>query len=192
MIWTLPNILTLARIVAAPLVALMVALGGPAWAGPAFLLFLVAALTDYLDGWLARRLDQRSALGTMLDPIADKVMVVLVLAALMAHEHNRTFFFLGPALAILMREVLISGLREYLGDVKLPVTRIAKMKTAVQLVALGGLLLGSALAAGGAPPGVERLGTGILWLAAGLTVLSGWEYFRQAMPHLGGDREAGP
>lgn len=183
MIWTLPNLLTMGRIAAAPAVALIfLASTGPAAHLAAFALFVLAALTDFLDGWLARRLDRITALGKMLDPIADKVMVILALATLMALSGPDPALVL-PSLAILMREVLVSGLREYLGDVKLPVTPLAKLKTTAQMIAIGGLLLAGAL------PGLPLLGLvalGLLWLAAALTIATGIDYFRKAMPHLAG------
>ncbi|MEL6267412.1 MAG: CDP-diacylglycerol--glycerol-3-phosphate 3-phosphatidyltransferase [Pseudomonadota bacterium] len=168
--WTIPNILTAGRIAASPVVALMVLEGAT---GPAFALFVVAALTDFLDGWLARALDQRSALGAMLDPIADKAMVILVLAALLG---DAGWAIALPAMAIILREVLVSGLREYLGDVKLAVTRLAKWKTAAQLVAVGALLMPVEAA--------QAAGVVLLWVAAGLTIVTGMDYFRRARPHL--------
>ncbi|MEL6477386.1 MAG: CDP-diacylglycerol--glycerol-3-phosphate 3-phosphatidyltransferase [Pseudomonadota bacterium] len=218
MIWTLPNLLTMLRIAAAPTVAAMVALGGPVLLFPAFLLFAVAALTDFLDGWIARRFDQQSALGQMLDPIADKVMVILVLFGLAAQESQRSWLFLLPAFAILLREIMVSGLREFLGDVKLPVTRLAKWKTTAQLSALGVLLLFSREHAAGTSSledGASQvvldlliwqrivtadaflntltlgatLGLALLWLAAALTLITGWDYFQKAMPYIRAKQE---
>ncbi|MGF1551991.1 MAG: CDP-diacylglycerol--glycerol-3-phosphate 3-phosphatidyltransferase [Paracoccaceae bacterium] len=188
--WTLPNFLTIGRIAAAPVVALAaLAPAGSAWAWLAFALFALAALTDYADGWLARRLDQKSALGVMLDPIADKVMVIVVLASLMGAvgEGGGRLLVMLPALAIVLRELLVSGLREYLGDVKLPVTSLAKWKTAAQLTAVGALLFAHAV------PSLAPLGgvaLAVLWVAAALTGWTGLDYFRQAGPHLSA-REGG-
>lgn len=175
--WTLPNLLTLARILAAPLVPVVFLL----WPLPqahliAFWLFTLAALTDYVDGALARAWNQQSPLGTMLDPIADKAMVVIALALLQALSDLDPLVTL-PATAILLREVLVSGLREYLGDIKLAVTRLAKGKTAAQMVAIGLML---------APPGwgAAGLGLALLWLAAGLTVLTGADYFAKGLRHM--------
>ncbi|MFK7942797.1 MAG: CDP-diacylglycerol--glycerol-3-phosphate 3-phosphatidyltransferase [Paracoccaceae bacterium] len=219
MIWTIPNILTIARIVAAPCVALVFVLfERPLADWLAFGLFVGAALTDFLDGWIARRFNQMSELGKMLDPIADKAMVVVGLMVLLAHAQPMSFsagytitLFAVPAAVIGTREVLISGIREYLGDIKLPVTMVAKCKTAVQLVAVGaGLFMGvfepavnrayfEFLLSGGQQftymgpqeaffhqvyfvTGVAT--TLLLWLAAILTVISGWGYVRQAILHL--------
>ncbi|MEM6488783.1 MAG: CDP-alcohol phosphatidyltransferase family protein [Pseudomonadota bacterium] len=216
--WTVPNILTVGRIAAAPAVALMVLAREP-WAEvAAFALFAAAALTDFLDGWLARRLGQVSPLGTMLDPIADKAMVILVLAALVGRTAPETlvvgnqtwsqappasWLLTIPALAIMLREVLVAGLREHLGAIKLAVTWLAKGKTAVQMVAIGLLLAPPALSQLVAMPrryqdfpemmvaqarigDVYWLGILLLWVAAGLTVASGIDYFRKATPHLRG------
>lgn len=220
--WSLPNILTAGRIASAPVVALAaLAPAGSVWTVFAFALFVVAALTDWLDGWLARRHGQVSALGTMLDPIADKAMVILVLATLTGIAAAARGAGTGPlsavpgalialpAMAIVLREVLVSGLREYLGAVKLAVTRLAKGKTAAQLVAVGALLWVQAepavslmLRVGiaeearltllavpvSASPGLW-LAVALLWLAATLTVLSGIDYFRKARPHLAAREE---
>jgi len=180
--WTLPNILTAARIAAAPVTGLMVALGGPGWSIAAFFLFTAAALTDFLDGWLARRYAQTTALGRMLDPIADKVMVMTVLAALFAHDAHRSPLFALPAFAILLREVLVSGLREFLGNIKLPVTRLAKWKTTAQLVAIAVLVLGLSPSAAGAS--LHAAGLALLWVAAALTALSGWDYFAKGLAYI--------
>jgi cardiolipin synthase len=174
--WTIPNILTISRIAAAPVVAIMVALGGSAWALPAFLLFGAAALTDFLDGLLARRFGQTSTLGKMLDPIGDKVMVGLLLLALTSKAGDE-WVFVVPAVVILTREILVSGLREFLGDVKLDVTKLAKWKTTAQLIAIS-VLLGAELL----PPfhgGLEifMIGLILLWIAAALTAITGWDYF---------------
>ena len=179
--WTLPNLLTVSRILAAPLVGAMVALGGPDWGAAAFVLFAAAALTDFLDGWLARRLNRASALGRMLDPVADKVMVMIVLASLFAHEPNRGWPFALPAFAIILREVLVSGLREYLGEIKLAVTLLAKWKTTVQLVALGALVLAATADEAGL---LHAGGLALLWLAAGLTAITGWDYFAKGLAYI--------
>ncbi|MBY8976331.1 CDP-diacylglycerol--glycerol-3-phosphate 3-phosphatidyltransferase [Rhodobacteraceae bacterium NNCM2] len=187
MIWTLPNCLTIARIVAAPVVGIMVAAGGRDIAIWAFVLFVLASLTDFLDGWVARRLNQVSAVGKMLDPIADKAMVILVLAALASLATGATLSFIIPTMLILLREVLVSGLREFLGDIKLPVTYLAKWKTTVQMVAIGALLLVvpmSETEATDAAYAVYILGTGLLWLAALLTIVTGWDYFRKGIAHI--------
>ncbi len=192
-IWNVPNLLTYGRIVIIPLVAALLL-----WPGErgddtarwiALFLFIVAAITDFFDGFLARRWHLTSSLGRMLDPIADKVLVAVVLLVLSADG----ILFGGhiwAAIIILAREVLVSGLREYLGQlrVSVPVTRIAKWKTTVQLVALGFLIAGPA---GDKILGplteymvVTRIGIVGLWIAAALTLYSGWDYFRAGIRHV--------
>ncbi len=187
--WTVPNILTIFRILAGPVVALMVALGGVAWALPAFILFVIAALTDFLDGWLARELNQTSLLGKMLDPIGDKVMVTLVLLAI-ATKAGAEWSFMVPAIVIVTREILVSGLREYLGDVKLDVTKLAKWKTTAQLIAISALLLADIFSA--FDGGIEILIAGLilLWVAAVLTAITGWDYFAKGVSVIRNQKES--
>jgi CDP-diacylglycerol--glycerol-3-phosphate 3-phosphatidyltransferase len=179
MIWTVPNVLTIFRVLAAPLVALVfVAVDRPLADWLAFILFVVAALTDFVDGLLARRWNQVSEIGKMLDPIADKAMVIIALAVLTA-LFGLSFWYVVPAAMILLREVLVSGLREYLGDVKLPVTQLAKWKTTAQMVAIGWLLLFLPNERG-ADAGTV-LGLVLLWIAALLTLMTGWDYFQKGI-----------
>ena len=147
----------------------------------ALLLYIAAAVSDWLDGFLARRMGLNSALGKMLDPIADKLLVGALLVTL-AWTRDLGGWDLIPAIAILMREIFISGLREYLRkvDVDVPVTWLAKWKTTVQLVALGLLIAAPMLL------GLVFVGHLLLWVAALLTVWTGWEYLRSAWPHLAG------
>lgn len=194
---TLPNALTLLRLVAAPLIALVfVALPHPWSDGAALVLFVGAAVTDWFDGYLARRWAQVSRLGAMLDPIADKAMVVIAVAVLFG-LFDMDPMIVVPASVILFREVFVSGLREFLGDTAgtLAVTKLAKWKTTAQMVAVSVLL-----AQGFASHGLEfgsgaggwrivsgalyALGLALLWTAAVLTGLTGWDYFRKALPHL--------
>ena len=214
---TLPTVLTIARLVAAPLLALVfVALPHPWSDGAAFALFVSAAITDWIDGHLARRWGQVSRFGAMLDPIADKAMVIIAVAVLFGLYDMDPLVVL-PASVILFREVFVSGLREFLGDTAgtLAVTRLAKWKTTVQMIAVSVLLAqgvaahGFAMALmdldretasavlGGAAPDETGLdlwwaasstlytaGLALLWAAAALTGLTGWDYFRKALPHL--------
>ena len=185
-LWTIPNLLTIARTAAAPGVALAFALlPRPAADWVALLLFTAAALTDFLDGWLARKWNQTSGFGRMLDPIADKAMVVIALAVLMGLHGTGPALAL-PVAAILLRETLVAGLREYLGGAAvLSVTTLAKWKTTAQLVAIGLMLAPGPVASLGGPDGVVALaGLALLWLAAALTVITGWDYCRKALPHL--------
>lgn len=177
----LPNALTLFRIGVIPVIALLMALE---WHTFAFLLFLIAVITDALDGLAARWLKQTSKLGVMLDPIADKVLAACVLLLLTA-EGVVQGWHLIPALIILAREVLVSGLREYLAGlrVSLPVTFAAKGKTAVQFIALGALILAPAVPVERAG-GVYVTGYALLWIAAALTAMTGYAYFRAGWAHM--------
>lgn len=190
---TLPNILTLFRLLAAPGVILaFLLLPRPVSDWVAFALFVGAAITDYVDGYLARKLNQISKIGTMLDPIADKAMVALALLALAVWSPLAAAVVL-PGAVILFREVFVSGLREFLGDVAgtLKVTQLAKWKTAVQMVAIALLLAHGAFNATlGMLVRAEwsgYIGLGLIWLAAVLTAITGWDYFSKARAHLGED-----
>ena len=217
---TLPNILTLFRLFAAPGVVLaFVLLPRPYADWVAFTLFVGASTTDYFDGFLARRWNQISRIGTMLDPIADKAMVAVALLALAVWSPLAHWAVL-PAAIILFREVFVSGLREFLGNVAgtLKVTKLAKWKTAVQMTAIALLLaqgafntnLGMAVfgmdgtAVSAILDGSEAdpldirgklfraewggyAGLGLLWVAALLTAVTGWDYFVKARAHLGED-----
>lgn len=202
---TIPNILTLFRLLAAPgVVVAFVLLPRPLADWVAFALFVGASVTDYLDGYLARKWNQISRIGTMLDPIADKAMVAIALLALMAWSPLALWAVI-PGAVILFREVFVSGLREFLGDVAgtLKVTNLAKWKTAVQMVAIALLLAQGGFAAShtggaagaslyaqgqGAPVGaVGYLGVALIWVAAVLTGITGWDYFAKARAHLGED-----
>jgi cardiolipin synthase len=187
MISDLPNILTLSRIAAIPLLVLLVAIGAP-WADLlAALLFAAAAVTDYLDGRLARERLQLSDLGRMLDPIADKLLIGATLMALVGFGHLPAGG-IYPSIVIMLREILVSGLREYLAEIRigLPVTRLAKWKTGVQMVALGLLLLGQGgahLIGLGALP-MAWIGGTLLWGAAVLTLVTGWDYLNAGLRHV--------
>ena len=200
--WTLPNILTLSRILAIPLLAAL--LWWPGWQAGylmAFVLYCAMAITDYFDGMLARSSGAVSRLGIFLDPIADKIMVAAVILVLAAQGMLR-----GPyvgdlhviaALVILIREIAVSGLREFLGgiQVSVPVSALAKWKTTFQLVALGALILGGAVhgppcaslaedCGTAAEQWVRSVGLVSLWSAAVLTVITGWDYLRVGLKHM--------
>lgn len=180
---SLPNILTYGRIAAVPVVAGCFYLEGdtPRWI--AFILFCLAAITDFLDGYLARAWQQQSALGRMLDPIADKLLVSVCLLMLAA-DGTIGGWSLVAAIIILCREILVSGLREFLAElqVSVPVTQLAKWKTAVQLVAIALLVAGPAGEA--VLPGTILAGLVSLWLAAVLTLYTGYDYFRAGIGHV--------
>jgi cardiolipin synthase len=192
-VWNLPNLLTYGRIVAVPLVAglllwnetaeSLTGLGVLTARWIALVLYIAAAISDFFDGYLARRWQLQSSLGRMLDPIADKVLVAVVLLVLCGDQILRGGH-VWAAIIILAREVLVSGLREYLGQlrVSVPVTQIAKWKTAVQLIAIGFLIAGPA--GDTIVPVVTWIGIAGLWIAAGLTLYTGYDYFRAGIRHV--------
>ncbi|HCB76455.1 CDP-diacylglycerol--glycerol-3-phosphate 3-phosphatidyltransferase [Sphingomonas yantingensis] len=180
---TLPNILTLSRIFAVPL--LVGLLWWPQWAAGyaiAFVLYCIVGFTDYLDGYLARSQGTVSKLGIFLDPIADKIMVAAVILML-ASTRDIGGVHLIAGLVILLREIMVSGLREFLGSlrVSVPVSRLAKWKTTLQLVALGALILAGAVPDYGF---VRVVGLASLWGAAVLTLVTGWDYLRVGLRHM--------
>ena len=219
--WTLPNILTILRLVAAPGIAVMFLYFNRPFADWfALALFGLAAITDFFDGYLARAWKQESRLGAMLDPIADKAMVVIALLVITGYSGMDPWLIL-PATAILFREVFVSGLREYLGDTAglLKVTNLAKWKTTAQMIAIAVLFLAMGLEyvndasaerihaqlienlrelgttdlnvvdvaqAGGSM--VWQIGLALIWIAAILTLITGWDYFRKALPFLTGGK----
>ncbi len=182
-IWALPNLLTYGRIVAVPIVAGLLLYGGNAARWWALAIYIIAAITDFFDGYLARKWQQQSLLGRMLDPIADKVLVAVVLLVLCADDILRGGH-IWAAIIILAREVLVSGLREFLGElrVSVPVTNIAKWKTTVQLIAIGFLIAGPA--GDEVVGGITKIGIGFLWVAAALTLYTGYDYFRAGLRHV--------
>ncbi|MCC5958018.1 MAG: CDP-diacylglycerol--glycerol-3-phosphate 3-phosphatidyltransferase [Rhodobacteraceae bacterium] len=218
--WNVPNILTVLRLLAAPGVAVMFLYFHRPWADWfALALFALAAITDFFDGYLARAWQQESRIGAMLDPIADKAMVVIALLVITGYSGMDAWLIL-PATAILFREVFVSGLREFLGNSAglLKVTRLAKWKTTAQMTAIAVLFLAmgleyvreSALARqnsdliatlsdigtedinvvafatyGGSM--VWQFGLALIWVAAILTLVTGWDYFRKALPFLKDD-----
>jgi CDP-diacylglycerol--glycerol-3-phosphate 3-phosphatidyltransferase len=185
---TLPNILTLSRIVAVPLLAWLLWL--PGWHvgyALAFALYCLMGVTDYFDGYLARAQGTVSKLGVFLDPIADKIMVAAVILLLVGTRDGAPPVIGGfnqiAALVILIREIMVSGLREFLGgiQVSVPVTRLAKWKTTLQLISLGLLILSGALADW---PWLHLAGIVALWSAAALTLVTGWDYLRVGLKHM--------
>ena len=184
----LPNILTYARIVAVPVVVGLLywqsIFDGGLWLRwVALAIFIAAGVTDILDGYLARIWGQQSSLGRMLDPIADKLLVASCLLMLAADETIRGWTLLA-AVIILCREILVSGLREFLADlhVGVPVTRLAKWKTFGQLVAIGFLIAGEA--GEKVLPQTIQIGIGLLWLSAIVTLYTGWDYLRAGMRYM--------
>jgi cardiolipin synthase len=179
---SLPNLLTLSRILVIPVVVATFYVQGDSARWLACALFSAAAVTDWLDGHMARRWEQQSELGRFLDPIADKLLVAATLLMLTATSRLSSGAVL-PALVILCREILVSGLREYLAGLRigLPVSKLAKWKTAIQMVAIGVLIVGDA---GPALLPVAAIGEMLLWIAAGLTLLTGYDYLRAGLTHM--------
>ncbi len=177
--WTFANILTVARLALLPLIVLLI-YAGASWAlWGALVLYAVGALTDFADGWVARKYNQISEFGTFLDPICDKIYVSILLIVLVDIGVADGLNIL-PVIVILTREFLVSGLREYLGPkgVKVPVTKLAKWKTASQMFCLGFLIL--------APLSwlYFILGSLLLWAAAALTAITGWGYLQTGLAHM--------
>jgi cardiolipin synthase len=180
---SLPNILTYGRILAVPVVTWCLLWGGDGAHWFALVVFILAALTDFFDGYFARLWRIQSSLGRMLDPIADKLLVA---ATLLALAGDRTIYGVHTwaGVIILCREVLVSGLREYLAElrVSVPVTRLAKWKTALQLTAIGFLIAGPA--GDKLFPYTTFVGLAGLWVAAALTLYTGYDYFRAGLAHV--------
>jgi CDP-diacylglycerol--glycerol-3-phosphate 3-phosphatidyltransferase len=179
---SLPNILTYGRILAIPAIIILLFPGDDFGRWLALAIYIVASVTDFLDGYLARIWRQQSALGRMLDPIADKLLVVTVILMLVA-EGTIGGWSLLAAMVILSREVLVSGLREFLAEVRvsLPVTQLAKWKTAIQMVALGVLIIGPAV--DDSVPYAIEIGLVLLWIAALVTIYTGYDYLRSGLRH---------
>jgi cardiolipin synthase len=186
--FNLPNLLTYGRILAVPLILLCFYLEGlphptdfARWT--ALAIYVIASITDYLDGYLARIWEQTSNIGRMLDPIADKLLVSAVLL-LLAHNGTIDKYSLWAAIIILCREILVSGLREYLAGLKVsvPVTRLAKWKTTVQMISLGFLIAGPA--GDKVLPHATEIGIVLLWISAIITLYTGYDYFRAGLKHV--------
>jgi cardiolipin synthase len=186
---SLPNLLTLSRIFAVPILVFLLWRPTPIDYAFTFVLYCVVGITDYFDGYLARAQGQISRLGQFLDPIADKIMVAAVIVMLLASRRANgeppiiQDLHVIPALIILLREIIVSGLREFLGplNVSIPVSKLAKWKTTLQLVALGALIL-----SGGFPDQawMHQVGIVSLWAAAALTLVTGWDYLRVGLRHM--------
>jgi CDP-diacylglycerol--glycerol-3-phosphate 3-phosphatidyltransferase len=185
---SLPNLLTLSRILAVPILVFLLWRPSPVDYAVTFVLYCVVGLTDYLDGYLARAQGLTSRLGQFLDPIADKIMVAAVLMMLISSRKANPVpeiagLHIIPALVILLREIIVSGLREFLAGLKVsvPVSALAKWKTTLQMVALGALILGGALPQ---YPWVHEVGIVSLWAAAALTLVTGYDYLRIGIKHM--------
>lgn len=182
-----PNLLTVSRIGLIPLLVLLFYVEAD-WARyTACGIFVVAATTDYLDGYMARSWKMQSPFGRWLDPVADKLLVGATVIMLVGFDQAP----LLPSLVILLREITVSGLREYMAEVSvgLPVSRLAKWKTGVQMTAIAFLLVGDA---GPAWAPVASIGWGGLWLAAALTLVTGWDYLQAGLRHMLRDEAKAP
>lgn len=184
-VFNLPNILTMSRIFIIPIVVTTFFFDSPAMRWTACALFALAGITDFFDGYLARRAKQVSRLGRFLDPIADKLLVAAVLLMLVGFGRLDYHGYL-PALVILLREILVSGLREFLAElhVSVPVTKLAKFKTTAQMIALGFLIVGT-----DAPEWIpaRHIGEILLWGAAVLTLVTGYDYLKSGLAHMAKD-----
>ncbi len=179
--FNLSNILTLSRILVIPIIVILIYLKSPIYGWIAFVLFCLAGITDYFDGYLARIRNEVSKLGTFLDPIADKLLVAAVILILTAKDTIADWETI-PALIILLREIAVAGLREYLAGIKVsvPVSKIAKYKTALQLIALGILILGESDIT--FLP-ILLFGKIALWIAGILTLYTGYDYLKSGLRH---------
>ena len=179
--YNLPNMLTISRIVVIPVIFLAIYIHTITWSLLTAVLFIIAAITDYFDGYLARSRNETSALGRLLDPIADKLLVVSALLIIVANGMVNKISYI-PVVLILCREVLVSGLREFLAEVKvgMPVTRLAKWKTAFQMTALSLILLGRASNV------FAVSGEVLLWVAGVLTFITGYQYFEKGLAYVKG------
>ena len=180
----LPNILTFSRIVAIPVIIALMYLPGPLGNWTAFAVYTYACITDFFDGYLARAWHQQSAMGRFMDPIADKLLIAAVLLMLVANDSISGLTVI-PAAIILFREILVSGLREFLAEVqvRVPVTVLAKWKTFIQMLALGFLLVGYAGPNFG-PITTMEIGIIGIWIAAALTVGTGYDYLKSGLKHI--------
>jgi cardiolipin synthase len=185
---SLPNLLTLSRILAVPILVFLLWRPTPIDYAITFALYCLVGLTDYLDGYLARAWGSISRLGQFLDPIADKIMVAAVLVMLISSRKSNPVpeiagLHIIAGLIILLREIIVSGLREYLAglQVSVPVSALAKWKTTLQLVSLGALILGGAVPH---MPWVHQVGIACLWAAAALTLMTGYSYLRTGLKHM--------
>ena len=174
--YSLPNLLTLSRIVVIPVIFLSIYIHTALWSMLAAVLFIVASITDYFDGYLARSRHETSAFGRLLDPIADKLLVASALIVILANNMVHPLSYI-PVIVILCREILVSGLREFLAEVRvgMPVTRLAKWKTGFQMTALSMILVGYMF---------HNLGVILLWIAGVLTFITGYQYFEKSLDYI--------
>ncbi len=182
MLLSLPNVLTMSRIFVIPAIVVLMLYDGYYTRWIAFGLYAAACVTDFFDGYIARQMGQVSKLGRFLDPIADKLLVATVIVMLVGRG-DLTGIHILPGLIIVTREMTVSGLREFLAElrVSVPVSALAKWKTTIQLLALGFLLVGQS-----SPQAIpsEMIGLSLVWVAAGLTLITGFDYLRAGLRHM--------
>ena len=179
---TVPNFLTFFRILSLPVLVMAFYENSVPWLWGGFFIFVAACLSDFLDGYLARLLSQTTRLGQFMDPVADKLFVITALFLMVSFDKLEGIHLI-PAFVILWREIFVSGLREFLGNlnVSVPVTRLAKWKTALQMLAIGAILFGGTDVLG---PQIFELGILLLWGVALITLITGYNYLKKGLKHL--------
>lgn len=182
MLTSLPNILTLSRIAIIPILVALLYFDTPTCRWLAFSAYTYACITDYFDGYLARNMNETSALGRFLDPIADKLLIASVIVMLVGTQQIAGLTVIA-GMVILCREILISGLREFLAEIKVsvPVSKLAKWKTTIQMLAIGFLIVGTA---GPESWPVVLIGETGMWIAAALTLVTGYDYLSKGLEHM--------
>ena len=175
------NLLTILRIIVIPIIVICIYLQGPFYGWIAFVLFCIATITDFFDGYIARLRNEITNFGTFLDPIADKLLVAAVILILTSKEIIADWETI-PAMIILLREIAVSGLREYLAKIKVsvPVSKISKIKTSFQLIALALLILTES---GITIVPIFIIGQFALWIAGLLTLYTGYDYLKSGLRH---------
>ena len=182
----IPNILTIGRIILVPV--FVIAFYIPGFLGDLipFFIFLLASFTDFLDGLLARLYEEESKLGELLDPIADKIIIATALVLLVMNDIINNYEVIA-AIIILTREILISGLREFLAksQVSMPVTGLAKLKTFIQMFAIAILLTGESgnKLVDFQDYNAHTIGIIFLWMSAFLTLYTGYDYVKKGIHH---------
>ena len=182
----IPNILTIGRIIIVPIFVLTFFIPGFFGDLIPFFLFVIASFTDYLDGLLARLFKEESNLGELLDPIADKILVAAALILLVMNGVIKNYEVIA-AIIILTREILISGLREFLakGSITMQVTSLSKLKTFIQMISIAILLTGESgnKVINFQDYNAQTIGIILLWLSAFLTLYTGYDYLRKGIDH---------
>ncbi len=181
-IYTIPNIITFVRIILIPIILYLLFSDNSNIVLIAGGLFIISSISDYFDGYLARTLNQSSKLGTLLDPIADKLLIASVIIVLI-ETRVIVNIHVVPAIVILLREIAISGLREFLAkyNMDMPVSKLAKYKTTFQMISLSILIIGMGFDLNDY---IWDLGLTTLWISAVITLLSGYNYLASGLKNL--------